>query len=437
MTYGYVTKDGGFTVSVWFRRTTVPPTQQGLITQSAESASADAMQLAVFLEGASGSATVPYALRTYLRRQGTAGTPGAYVYDWTDGSAGYANDGEWHNVVLRLNAAATVATTFLDGNQMHQATLTGGGLNWTPGYLAFGGLWSPKGGTIGTLLWDGGIAHAAVWDFALSDSAILAMHAAGAGGTVYYGDTTTQRLERIFDWAGVPEQSRELDPPLTTLQGVEPADQTALSKIQETGASASGLVFADGQARMVFHNKRHRYGRTSLITLSEDTGSAPEMDLTFTVDDSRIYNDIKASRPFGGSIRLTDLVSQAAYGRKDYSFTLALTSHEELRNAAAWMLSQYSREQLRISAVTFRVESSEKLRRLATGFVQIGDRITLAGLPEPAPAESMEFFVEKIDVEIDFLNRTWGLTYELSPADIYRVAQLGVTYLGSGAMIGY
>lgn len=438
---GWVTHNG-FTISVWFRRSSISSQSQFLVHQStqanvnqATAPEQQGRQLSIHMNGSASPYTAG-SIGVRLINEGTATTVGTYVLNWNDTNGSYSSDDEWHNVVLRLSDNKKYVAIWIDGQVMYSANITTA-VNWLPGVMAVGGVWVPNSGVQGAGLWTGGLSHVFITHQILSSTQVADLWAAGSGGTVYYGDDEVERLNRIFDWAEVPEQSRELAAAVSTLQGVDPADSPALDKAQETVEAVGGTLFADGQSRMVYQNRRHRYGRRSIMTLSEDTQSAPETDLVFTVDDTRIYNDITGSRPFGGKIRLVDQVSIGAFGRRNYTLTLAITNHEELRNAVAWLLSQYSRERLRISAVTFRAESSEKIARLATGLVQIGDVLTLDQLPDPSPVSTLEFVVEQIDVDANYVDRTWSVSYQLSPNELNNVAVLGTTYLGTGAVIGY
>jgi hypothetical protein len=160
--------------------------------------------------------------------------------------------------------------------------------------------------------------------------------------------------------------------------------------------------------------------------------------LTFTVDDNNIYNDVRGERPFGSQIRQVDDASKASFGRKTYSFSLPLTTHEELLNAVSWISTRYREAVIRVSQILFRAESSDLIEWASTGGLRIGDHITLEELPaDAAPESTMEFIVEKISIGADLKNKIWTLSLELSPYELQKVYQVGVSTLGSADKIAY
>jgi hypothetical protein len=245
-------------------------------------------------------------------------------------------------------------------------------------------------------------------------------------------------LTRIADWAEVPDQSREFEDALAELQGIQVDGANALNAFQDTATFAGGLIYADGQSRLVYHNRRHRYNRWAVATLAESTDSAPEYGITFTIDDQNIYNDVRGERPFGSTVRMVDDISKAAHGRKTYSFSISVTTHEELQNAVSWVAAHYRDAVVRVSEVSFRAESSDLIEWIATGGVNIGDHIILDELPpDAAPEVKMEFSVEKIALSVDIKNRVWIVKLQLSPFDLNKVFEVGVSNLGTTYKIGY
>lgn len=437
MPYGYVTPTDGFTIEFWFKRDALGSTAQTLINQRTQASVSWTMggqngygrQLLLELTSAG-------AFSIQMINEGA--TSGTSVLSYTDPSpSGYANDNEWHFVALRLGTNKQAWTLFLDGAILSSGN-TSAVVNWNPGILTFGAQYAPHMGDVGSYLWDKWLAYIAVYDKYLYDSQILEHYTAGSGGTVYYGDDEVTRLTRIADWADVPDQSREFETAVVNLQGIQVQGTNALTAMQDTVAAASGTLFADGQSRLVYQNRRHRYNRWSVATLAESTQSAPEYGITFSADDAHIYNDVRGDRPFGSTIRLVDEISRAAHGRKVYSFSLPVTTQEELQNAVSWVLQQYHNPIVRVSEVIFRAESSALIEWIGTGGVNIGDHITLDELPaDAAPESKMEFTVDKISLDVDIKNRVWGVKLALTPFYLNNVFVVGQSNLGSVYKIAY
>lgn len=437
MAFGYVSSTGGFTIEVWFKRDALGATFETLFNQRTQAA-------VTWTTGALNGTGRQMILE--MNSSGALGfqlvdettTSGTMVVNYIDPSpTGYGNDNEWHHVAVRLGTNRIAWTIFLDG-QSYASGNASAAVDWNPGVLTFGAQYAPHVGDFGTYVWSKWLAYPTVYNKPLTDNRIFEHYTAGAGGTVYYGDDEVTRLTRIADWAEVPDQSREFEEAMITMQGIQVEDANALTAFQETADAAGGLVFADGQSRLVYHNRRHRYNRWSIVTLAESTDSAPEYGITFTIDDANIYNDVRGDRPFGSTVRLVDEISKAAHGRKTYSFSIPVTSHEELQNAVAWISSRYRNAVVRVSDVSFRAESSDLIEWIATGGVTIGDHITLDELPpDSAPEVKMEFTVENVSLSVDIKNRVWIVKLQLSPYEFNNVFEVGISHLGSTYRIGY
>jgi hypothetical protein len=445
MPYGYVNPAAGpgFTIEFWFKsdatnaafRTFWNSRTQSSVTWNLGSAITGTGRQMTFGITASGSSPANAFSFTIADETNVIGTT---VANWTDPSpSGYANDGTWHHVAFRLAANRVTWTVFLDG-AVYATGNTSAPVDWKSSVQTFGAEYGPHVGDFGSNLWNKWLSYCAMYEKPLTDNRIFEHYTAGSGGTVYYGDDEVTRLHRIADWADVPEQSREFEPALVNLQGIQVAGTNALQAFQDSASAANGLVFADGQSRLVYQNRRHSFNRWNIITFAESTDSAPEVGLTFTVDDTNIYNDVRGDRPFGSQIRLVDDESKAAFGRKTFSFSIPVTTHEELLNAVSWISTRYREAVIRVSQIVLRAESSDLIEWAATGGVKIGDHITLDELPaDAAPENTMEFIVEKIGINADMLEKRWSLTLELSPYQLQKVYQVGVSTLGAADKIAY
>jgi len=436
MSFGYVIPTGGFTIEVWFKRDTLGTNFNCLINQRTQAAvqwtvgSSNGIGRQLLLEMNSSG-----ALGLQMVNEGA--TSGTTVVNYLDPSpSGYGNDNQWHHVAVRLGTNKIAWSLFLDG-LVYASGNASAAINWNPGLLTFGAQYAPHVGDFGSYLWDKWLAYPVVFNTPLTDNRIFEHYVAGAGGTVYYGDDEVTRLTRIADWAEVPDQSRELEDALINLQGIQVDGTNALTAFQDTATAAGGIIFADGQSRLVYHNRRHRYNRWSVATLAESTDSAPEYGITFTIDDTRIFNDVRGERPFGSTVRLVDDISKAAFGRKTYSFSIPVTTHEELQNAVSWVAANYQDAVVRVSDVSFRAESSSLIEWIGTGGVNIGDHIILDEMTTDAPEVTMNFTVEKVSLSVDIKNRVWIVKLQLSPYYLSEVFQVGLSNLGTRYKIGY
>lgn len=438
MPYGYLIPTAGFTVEFWFKRDTLPSVEVALMTQRTQAAVVWSVTSSVTGYGRQLYLGMGATGNFILRLVNEGATAGTTVVTWDDPSpGGYGSDNTWHLFSLRVLADKVTWAVFIDGAAWASGTASAP-LNWSPGLLTFGASYAPQMSDGGTFVWNKWLSYLTVYDYPLTTNRIFEHYTAGAGGTVYYADDEVERLTRIANWAEVPDQSREFEPALVELQGIQVAGTNALTAMQETAFSASGVIYADGQSRLVYHNRRHSYNRWTVATMAESSDSAPEIGITFTIDDTNIYNDVRGDRPFGSTVRLVDDVSKAAYGRKVLSFSISVTTHEELTNAVYWIASKYKNAVVRVSDISFKAESSDLIEWIGTGGLTIGDHIVLDELPpEAAPEVSMEFIVEKIGVDVNIKNREYTVRLELSPYSLNKVFQVGVSNLGAEWKIAY
>lgn len=432
MAYGYLTPLGGFVIEFWFNRTAIPTYPEAIVSQQSQNpavawsadSSINGRQFIIYFDITTGALT--------LEIRNTAGT---IVGSFADSSGSYSTDGEWHFVALRLEGDKKTYQLWIDSEIVYSAALSVA-LDWVPGVLAVGGTYAPHLSNFGKNLFNGGIAYFAAYNVVRSKARVVEHYTAGSGGSVFYGDDEVTRLQRLYTFAGVPINSQQFEEPVSNLQGLQVAGQNALEKTLATASDATGLVFADGQSVMVYQNRRHRYNRPILLTLTEETSSAPNIGMTFTTDDTKVYNDVRASRPNGGSARLRNRSSEFEYGPHVYDLTLAITSDEEMRNAGSWLAERYGEDKVRIEGVTLAAESSDLIEELVQ-LVSIGDRIAFDDLPDNAPHTYGEYVVEGISVNADFKAETWSIGLTLSPAELWDVMEVGVSTLGDGSRIAF
>lgn len=436
MSYGYLYTSGGFTIEGWFWRDAPPVTNYAALWSQYTQIS-----------------NIIWTQGGELGRQlwfGFTPTTGAFhlsggddgggnSFIWADPApSGYEGDSQWHHVAITLDAATRrVLKIFLDGELYTTLPTLASALTWNAGTLNIGGTYHKQHGVLSGYPFDKRMAYVAVFDKELTANKIQEHYTAGSGGTVYYGDDEKERLTRIYDWGGVPLEARLFEPALTELQGIQVDGSNALTQAQSTATDAGGYIFADGQAAIQYHNRTHRYNRLADMTVSESLGGAPEVGITFTTTYGYIYNDIRGDRPFGSKVRLENLDSQDAYGRKVFDITLKITDPDELKNAVTWVLARYGEDRVRVSAVSFECTTSRLLKEIAYGRLEIGDKLVIDELPDLSPLVTMAFIVESISVEANFLNKTWVTTLELSPDDVNQVFEIGRSALGGTDFIAY
>lgn len=441
--YGYVSPSG-FTILGWFKRTTIPPSggeREYLITQYSQSPH----NWSTVTQNNGLQFSVGYTSDSKLHISAQVEKTGANVLDWVSADARpEINDGNWHFFCLRLATDSKTFDFWIDdelltvhasGSDPGTPAVASTAVAWSPGALVFGGGFAVQDGNFGHNMWTGSLAYIAVFTVPLSDDRVNVYYTSGSDGLVYSGDSEVKRLDRILDWADVPENARVYDPPLTTLQGIQPG-QGAMDAVNDTAGSASGLVFADGQSRIAYHNRKHRDNRFNFVTFAESLGSAVNVGMEFSTDDTQVYNDITGSRPNGVTLRIQDQDSQGYYGRRTYSIEANINSDVELRNFCSWILSRYSSDRVRVQMCYLQAESSD-LIQYAAECIQIGDVVTFDELTPNNPGTTLTYTVDAIGVEADCKAPSWQLQLGLTPNDLNYTFQVGTGTVGDGAYVAF
>lgn len=426
MPYGYFTPSKGITFQCWFNRNAAPAAgyypafasqfRQGPCTWSQnKSTNGKQFWFGLYPTGA-------MAMSIY---QGD----GSIIWNLADPSpSGYPDDGQWHRAAITTPNGLTWRM-WLDADQIASgnATFTAA---WTPGVLTVGGGYAPALGNYGTELWDKKLALVSAYNRELTNTEMLDSFNS-VGSACFGGEDEVTRLGRVYGWTATPNWNREYDAAASVLQGVTITGTNALSLVQDTAKATSGLVFADGQGYMQYHNRAHRYNRWSLFDFSESLEAGVGMGVDFTTDVAKIYNDIKGTMSDAGTFRLRDNVSIDSNGVKSYSFTLPISNSEEMRNTVGWFLFRYGTALMRVSSITLSAATSTLLSSATTGLVEIGDRFTVSELPEWCPLRELDVTVEGISLEANFKEGTWDMVFNTSPAEFDHVIQVGVSAVGS------
>lgn len=293
--------------------------------------------------------------------------------------------------------------------------------------------------SLGTTMFSGTISHVAVWrggSKLVSDARIAVHYNSGANG--FSGESSNARITRLAGYADVPTAELSTETGLsTTLVNQITNDKTALALMSEVVETEGGLLFDARDGVLKFHARSHRYNTASTLTLSAASQEI-EADLAPKLDDQGLVNDMTASRVGGVSVRAVDTASIDDYGLYRDSVTLLTTSDAEVADAANWKVFLGSTPQVRVPDVSVDLLNCSSAQKTALLAREIGDRITLAGLPSQAPAASMDFFIEGYEETIGA--ELYRMTFNLSPATLSGVWQLdSATYsvLGSTTRLGY
>jgi hypothetical protein len=190
----------------------------------------------------------------------------------------------------------------------------------------------------------------------------------------------------------------------------------ALQIVQEAATSAGGYVFINGAGQLVYHNRQRRLNQAAKATLQESSGTGVEGDIQFHVDDSNIRNPVVITTGLGASTTVADSASQAVYGNSTFTATLGIQGLNEALDAANWRVSLYRNPKVRCDTLTIEPVTSDALWAWALG-LEIGDRVTVAGLPASAPSSTVTFLVEAVKhkIQADGATPSWSTSIAAQP----------------------
>ena len=299
-----------------------------------------------------------------------------------------------------------------------------GNLNFTPLFKLYGRLDTNLAAGFGKAEI---IGHYAVYDHALSADDIARHWHVGHDG--FSGDSDGARLNRILNYARWPASWRDIDDGDASLAGEQWDDGSKLlDELQAVEVDGGGVLFMSAAGKVTYRARLARVAATSEATFDCTGNRAPEAPLEWSVDDTHLCNIIKATRdvPGGVSTTVIDHDSVAEYEEIwDDSFTLRVTTDEEVVSRAREKIQRYKDPDTRISQLVLNPSAStgpdaQALWNLALG-LEIGDKITLTNLPDHAPANEIDYFVESVADSnvIDGPKLLSTFTFDLSPAAIW------------------
>jgi len=332
-------------------------------------------------------------------------------------SAGAVNDGATHHALIRetISGGSHTATLFLDGVQVATSTQA---------ITAFGSRdrFSAGGAALGIGMFRGTLSHVAVTAGTTELTAARILAHANAGLNGFSGEGSDARIIRLARYAGVPASEVNTETGLSaSIVNQITNDKTALALMTEVSDTEGGILFDARDGTLTFHARSHRYNTAVTMTLSA-TSQEIEADLQPKLDDQGLLNDLTAARDGGVSTRIVDSASVLDYGLYRESITLLTTSDNEVVDAANWKVQTRSTPGVRIPVVSVDLLNCSSAQKTALLAREIGDRITLSGLPSQAPAVSMDFFIEGYTEVIGA--ESYKMTFNLSPATLSGVWQL-------------
>jgi len=325
------------------------------------------------------------------------------------------SDGALHHCAV--TGDGTTFTMFYDGTaQVDTDTIPAG--TWTPATLTVAAM--PETAAVS----EGIFAHVVLFASELSDARIAAH--AEAGLTGFAGETPAARLARYAVYAGVPAAETDFETgDLPNLAHIDTTGKTALACMREVETAEGGVLFDAPDGTLTFHDRSHRYGAASMLTLDVGAG---ELDPSYApkLDNFGMLNDVTAATTDGtATARVLDQDSIDTYGPYRQSLELATTNANEPLDRANWLTGNYGEPSTRVPTLTVELAKLTAARQAAVLAVGVGDRITLTNLPDQSDAASKVFYVEGYSERLAGVGGLHTIEFNLSPAAVQDVWILG------------
>ncbi|WP_412079050.1 carbohydrate binding domain-containing protein [Streptomyces xanthophaeus] len=328
-------------------------------------------------------------------------------------------DGAWHHMVWTEDASEV----YIDGGSAISAP--GPATMYALRYMTIGG-------NTGAL-WDGAVAHAALYVGPVDVAALVGHYDAGALG--YAGEDSDQRILRLGGYAGITSVVGQGAFFPVASQGAGGSNILEMMRAVET-TEGGWLASRRDDHGLLFQSRSVRNAPVAALSLNYaelETDSVRMPD-----DDQKIVNQYTGMRPGGATQRVVDASSVAAFGVAPREDNILAMTDLDVIDALNWVVSRYAvpEQELRELPIQAYAQPLATYRILLDA--DISTAFTVTSLPAQAPASALTVFIEGYTEEIG--QESHQLQFHTSRAQISTVWILGdSTYgvLGSTTRLGY
>jgi len=231
----------------------------------------------------------------------------------------------------------------------------------------------------------------------------------------YSQEASGTRVGHVLDSIGFMTNDRSIDTGDLTIQasGVL-TNINAFGHLASVATSEIGLFYIATNGYATFESKGHRKSLTS-----QGTFATNYPDVTLSLDDILLYNEIRATRTGGSEQVADDTSSQTTYGLQQLVRSGLLHTSDVITNIyALYLLSRYKKTAIRAYNLTVKPYSSPSTLIPLCCSADISTRITLT-IPSPSNI-SKDYFIERIQEDYNASDPTqWSIKWQLSDATQY------------------
>lgn len=267
------------------------------------------------------------------------------------------------------------------------------------------------------------VAHAAVWDAAVAAGRIAAHAEAGLSG--FAAQTADARIRNLASYVGLTAGDLDLEASTTTIPTQATAGTSPLDAMRRVETAEGGVLFVAGDGRLTFHGRTHRaLAATGTPALTVAAADVDHDDLVISTDKQYLQNTVTGTRTGGATQTVVSATSVAIYDEYPADLTdLLVATDDEVLARINWQVAAYDDVAPRLSSVTIDLLTVSQAIRQAVLALEIGDRLTVSGLPTQSPIATADLIIEGWSERVS--SGVWSITFNTAPAEMFHAWVLG------------
>jgi len=305
-------------------------------------------------------------------------------------------DGNLHHLIFNENEQ----TVHIDGTSYAVTTGTTDGCRT----LQVGGFQNSR-------LWNGTIAHVALYVRSVTSASLTSHYTTGT--TAHVGESASDRMARLASYAGLAVTT--LGTAFDAIASQAELGRSALEHMKDVARTESGKLLTNRSSGipLVFQSRDLRYNPVAALTL--DYADLETDQFRYAYDDQKMVNSVTASRPGGATQRVINQDSIDAYGEKPDDLALLKNTDNATADAANWVISRYSTPLSEVRQIPVEAYSMPVATYRALLDADVSTVIGLSSLPGQAPASTVTAVVEGYSEQIRL--RQHSLNFHTSRAN--------------------
>ncbi len=328
-----------------------------------------------------------------------------HVIDASIIDLGAQSIGDWHLLLVGMNAAGTSITTCIDGAAL-DTPIPAPAFAVTSQYTrdTVAAAWAPGIGYYGSFAGD--LSSLAQWPYLLTGAQMTAIHTAWLNS--YTGDGSGVRAGRILDWAGYTGP-RALDAGVSTSLGpatdIDGAD--ALSALQQVEDTEGGELFAAKDGSVTLHARSRRLTvpvPTVVFGAHTAAGEIPYESCDLDYDQTLMENDAGITQSDSGQVYYgVNRGSETAVGTRSYAKNNQSTNPVEVQSQASYYVAEFGHAKVRVATMVLHPSAlPQTLWPVCLG-LELGQCVRVNWRPIGSDVGAVDpitvtGFVEKIDI---------------------------------------